>query len=161
MYARTARHAKEFFMKNLHKLGIAALALAIVFSFAACNTTTSNGSSSPPNTDPKTLVITGFTSSVAATYFPAGGAVAVYSPGANRQSVAPVAIGDYVSPDSDGETYTIPLKTLDGKEWTGNGVYEIDVIDKPGAPTKGATAKNVNFNQAVVTVAWDSFKDKW
>jgi hypothetical protein len=43
MYARAARHAKEFFMKNLHKLGIAALALAIVFSFAACNTTTSNG----------------------------------------------------------------------------------------------------------------------
>jgi hypothetical protein len=44
MYARTARHTKEFFMKNLYKLlGIAVLAMAVVFSFAACNNSTSNG----------------------------------------------------------------------------------------------------------------------
>jgi hypothetical protein len=41
---RTVRHAKEFFMKNLYKLlGITALALAIVFSFAACSNPASNG----------------------------------------------------------------------------------------------------------------------
>jgi predicted small secreted protein len=36
---KVARHAKGFFMKNLYKkLGIAALAVAVVFSFAACDT---------------------------------------------------------------------------------------------------------------------------
>jgi hypothetical protein len=39
---RAANHKKGFFMKNLYKfLGIAALAMAIVFSFAACNNSTS------------------------------------------------------------------------------------------------------------------------
>jgi hypothetical protein len=39
-----ARHNKEFFMKNAYKLlGITALALAIVFSFAACDNSTSSG----------------------------------------------------------------------------------------------------------------------
>jgi hypothetical protein len=42
-----ARHAKEFFMKNLHKLlGIAALALAIVFSMTGCPTESKNDSGS-------------------------------------------------------------------------------------------------------------------
>jgi hypothetical protein len=41
---RTANHTKEFFMKNLYKLlGIAVLAMAIVFSFAACDNSTSSG----------------------------------------------------------------------------------------------------------------------
>jgi hypothetical protein len=41
---RTASHKKEFFMKNAYKLiGIAALALVIVFSFAACGNPASSG----------------------------------------------------------------------------------------------------------------------
>jgi hypothetical protein len=47
---RTANHTKEFFMKNLYKLlGIAVLAMAIVFSFAACDNSTSSGGNSTPS----------------------------------------------------------------------------------------------------------------
>jgi hypothetical protein len=50
-----ARHAKEFFMKNLYKLlGIAALALAIVFSMTGCPTESKNDSS---NNNRETLFI--------------------------------------------------------------------------------------------------------
>jgi hypothetical protein len=42
---------KGFFMKNLHKLGIAALTLAIVFSFAACGNPASSGDSDGGGSD--------------------------------------------------------------------------------------------------------------
>jgi hypothetical protein len=152
-------------MKNVYKLlGIAALALAIVFSFAAC-ASTGGGT-------PKTLVITGFPASEAATYFPYKekgqwyqvGNVLLYPQGANKATDPHVALVhyNYQNIQVSGETYTIPLKTPDGKEWTRSGTLDVAVVsdraDEKSIPYHIFTLDKVDFSGAVTTVAWSDFK---
>jgi hypothetical protein len=152
-------------MKNLHKLGIAALALAIVFSFAACASTGGGGGSSPPNTDPKTLVITGISKADLDKYFPAGKEnMGLYSPGNGPDKGGNSFAFCMGNPDTilEGGTYTITLTLMKalvnnvwtGDKWTGNGTYDVYV---DGSFPSGAIARNVVFNQAVTTVAWGKF----
>jgi hypothetical protein len=163
-------------MKNLYKLvGIIAFVAVIGFSMTACNNGGGNGAPKT-NTDPKMLVITGVTDSVAGKYFhyeASGGedlytkvgTIWLYPAGTElppKVDQAAWNMNAYANIDRNGETYTIPLMTPKWEKWTGTGKYDIWVFsDLTGDPDHGAVLRNVNFSETVTMVAWSSFKEEW
>jgi hypothetical protein len=161
-------------MKNLFKfIGITALAAVIVFSMAACDNGGGGGTTkkeTPPNTDPKTIVITGISAEDKTDYFPTSGYLVIYPEGTTPAQVIAdqvASVGGAMFSNSDitisnpaPHTYTIPLwnpGTSSGR-WTRNGTYEVGVVD---GTTNPATAKakmaTVTFDEKTETVAWSSF----
>jgi hypothetical protein len=174
---RSRNKLKEFVMKSKCKVplvrlfGIIAFVAVIEFSMMACD----NGGGDDPNTDPKTLVITGVTSEDAATYFhyePTGpfeavGSILLYPPGTDpstgNATQTAFSMNAYENIKVEGGTYTIPLMTPEWKEWKGTGTFDVWVWSdlKNNAPTHGAILRNVKFSEKVTTIAWSSFGEKW
>jgi hypothetical protein len=149
-------------MKNLYKLlGIAVLAMAIVFSFAACNNSTSSGGgSSTPPAPAKSLVVTGVT-------------------GVSTANLIAFLIGDDNKPvvvgyAANGSTVTFKLYTSvtpdtgsystsdETKRWRETGSYNIVLIETASgsynnSSKKYTTSSKVDFQEETTTVAFSDF----
>jgi hypothetical protein len=159
-------------MKNLYKfLGIAVLALAIVFSFAACNNSTSSGGGGGgggPNTDPKVIKITGIPNTEYNAYKTSRAWLLVVPEGSvtgnnpyGKDIAYSINLPDYIA--------TLPSNTLNlglyktgssDTRWTESGKYDLWLLE--GNDTTIAQykykASSIDISTATTTLVFnDSF----
>jgi hypothetical protein len=150
---------KEFFMKNFFKcFGIIAFVAVIGFSLVSCGP--------KPNTDPKTIVITGLANSY--TY----GDIGLFTAGTSLEDVAQnkgfVAGASWENEDivHTGGSITYPLYNpgTNSGRWKGNGTFDVYFLYTTGTynadtnPTKVYKA-SVSFTEATTSVAFSKFID--
>jgi hypothetical protein len=148
-------------MKN-NKILLAILAIALVLGMTACdNGGGGSTTTKKPNTDPKTLVITGITD------LNEYGQVAIFEKGTTPEQMVE-GIGFVAGAIASNSDYTASGTTLNialynpgtnNGRWTGNGTYNIGIMLKIGSDTTGSGygATNIDFSTATTTVTWDKF----
>jgi len=156
-------------MKNLTKLlstqsrMFCVITIAAVIGFTMTGCDNGGGGSAPkPNTDPKTLVITG----LANDYW--YGDVGIYTAGTSladvQNGVGLIAGADHNNSDIiyTEKQVTYPLYNIsDNNRWTGSGSYDVywfySTVSGNASDMIPYKASNVSFNAATTTVAFSKF----
>jgi len=155
-------------MKNFVKwFGIIALVAVIGFSFVSCGGGGGGGSAPKPNTDPKTIVITGLNEDDFSY-----GDIAIFTAGTSLEDVAKykglVAGASGGNSDitytSNSITYPLYNPGTNSGRWNGNGTYDVywlytaGVYNSSSNPLKVYKA-SVSFTAATTSIAFSKFTD--
>jgi hypothetical protein len=159
-------------MKN-NKILLAILAIALVFAVTACNngsTGSSKKKDPPPNTDPKTLTITGITgidTSSLVVILVDDGEIPVAASVANTGSSATFQL--YITkPYTEGNPmsmFNFKWTNLEADKWKGTGSYYLLLIESDTGGNFEYTYKmhavtdKVNFQTADTSVRFSQFED--
>jgi hypothetical protein len=136
-------------------LGMFAMVLTLGLAFVGCNT-----DGGEPNTDPKSIRITGFNENKTRLFV-----YVMHDINDDLDSDLFVYSGGFVL--SDQNEYTIALKTTAAESWTGTGKYFIMIQVEPANGGQGRSAffysvdginpALIDIEDAVTTLEWSKF----